>query len=145
MTFPELMKFFHNRYTNPNVSLESIRIKTSDSVLLSMFTIESYAVIEAEPLIYDVTLLTNIQTFLDNLDEEKKSEHIIGCVLRVDTSVINRNVVDEFLLLDCVGFIDDVLINTEDKKNAISITIDFQILITNLEFENFAKDLLPLL
>lgn len=143
MTFPELMKFFHNRYTNPNVSLESIRIKTSDSVLLSMFTIESYAVIEAEPLIYDVTLLTNIQTFLDNLDEEEKSEHIIGCVLRVDTTVINRDVVDEFLLLDCVGFVDEVSIDIRNNKT--KLTIDFQILINNEEFENFTKELVQLL
>lgn len=143
MTFYELMDFFHNRYTNPNVELESIRIKTTDSLLLSQFVVDSYAVVQVEPLIYDVTLLANIDLFLKDLDEENISDHIISCVLQVNTATINRDVLNEFLLFDCVAFVDDVSIDTFDNKT--KITIDFQILITNLEFENFTKELLQLI
>lgn len=143
MTFYKLMDFFHNRYTNPTVELESIRIKTTDSLLLSQFVIDSYAVVQVEPLIYDVTLLANIDLFLQNLDEENISQHIISCVLHVNTANLNRDVLDEFLLFDCVAFVDEVSIDTLNNKT--KITIDFQILITNLEFENFTKELVQLL
>lgn len=143
MTFYELMNFFHNRYTNPTVELESIRIKTTDSLLLSQFVIDSYAVVQVEPLIYDVTLLTNLNLFLRQLDEKNITDHIISCTLHVDTSTINRDIVNDFLLFDCVAFVDDVSIDAYDNKT--KITIDFQILITNIEFEIFTKELLQLL
>ena len=143
MNYYELMNFFHCRYSNPTVELESISIKTSDPVLLSMFVVESYAVVQKEPLIYDVTLLANLDVFLANLDEEFKDEHIISCVLHIDTSIINKEVIDEFLLLDCVGFVDEVSIDIRNNKT--KLTIDFQILINKEEFENFTKELVQLL